>query len=205
MDNIDLTPALMHKYNGNPKVNKVGRYSVSMLWGMMTVNSFTKELYTTPEAYLRPEPHDFEGVMNMWQGTHKHAQVQELLDGYDKEIKKVMIIKIGSVEFELVGQVDAINATEGLEIKTSQKLHTSSKKWHDYQARIYCSMFERDVFKVCQPVVTKDKILLNVLAEIKRNDTWFNKEMAKLASYHEKLVALEKERQAKPVYPVHSQ
>lgn len=184
---IDLTEVLLKRYNDNPKINVVGRYSVSKLWSMM--NGYLKV-----ENYTKPEPVNFEGAMNMWQGTHKHVQVQELLDEYDKEIKIVKKIEYIGGDFEIVGMCDAINPEHGLELKTSQKLHSSAKRWHVYQAKIYCTMFEREIFKVVQPVRTKERIYLNVLEEVKRNDSWFNKEMQKLGAYHEQLKLYEKSK-----------
>lgn len=186
MEIIDLTGRLLDSYNKNPKQNVIGRYSVSKLYSMLGAD------WLPPEKYLSTEPVDFEGAMNMWNGTWKHQMVQSLLPEYQKEIKKVMKFNIDGQQFEIVGMCDAIADDHGLEIKTSSKLHTDSKRWHDHQARIYCTMFEREVFKVVQPVVSKDKVQLNILKEIKRNDTWFNKEMVKLAAYHKELVAYAK-------------
>lgn len=183
MEEIDLTQALLDTFNKEPRVRKVGRYNVSDLWAI--TNGYIK-----PEDYAKPQQIDFEGAMNMWQGTHKHAQIQELLDGHEIEVKEVITTDHDGEKIELVGKCDAMNEKFGLEIKTSAKLHEKSKKWHDYQAKIYCTLFKRDTFKIVQPCVYKGKLVLRVIGEVKRNDAWVAKQLDKLVEFHKEVKRL---------------
>ena len=119
----------------------------------------------------------------MWQGTWKHEQIQQLLEGYECEIKK---------EFELegltiVGKADAINKEEILEIKTTDKVLEKAKSWHTEQLTWYLYMFGRQKGRIVQPVKTSDKLYLKVIGEVKRNDKLVERQIKKLKEFHEKL------------------
>jgi len=84
---IDLTEKLLKRYP--PKPGKVGRYSCSKIWAF--ING-----YCTPQQYLDGEEVDFKGAMNMFNGTHKHAMIQSLLeDDYFMEYKKEKYMSVG--------------------------------------------------------------------------------------------------------------
>jgi hypothetical protein len=88
------------------------------------------------------------------------------------------------VEFTLVGKCDGINDEHILEIKTSDTVMSEAKPWAKYQAKIYCSMFERPFAVVMQPVWKGDKLILKRLAEVKRDEVFFATEMVKLREFH---------------------
>jgi len=178
MTDIDLTQKLLKFVNDDDHIRKIGRYSISNIWAML--NNYLK-----PEDYLKPEIKDFPSAFNIWQGKNKHLQVQQLLkDDYLLEVKEEFKVH----DFVVVGQVDAINKDEILEIKTSQEIHQKSKSWHDYQALLYCTFFKRPECRIVQPVFTPTKLLLKVIGIIKRDDAKVEKEMEKLLKYHQKVI-----------------
>ena len=169
---IDLTQKLLDMYS--PRIGKVGRYSCSKIWGILNG-------YCTPEQYINGEEIDFKSAMNMWQGTTKHAQIQQLLeDDYFLEYKREL--KVG--DFTIVGMADALNWEEILEIKTSEKVHDKAKPWAVHQLKLYLTLFERPKGRIVQPLRTANKLYLKELGEYKRDDTWFYKEMEKLNEFH---------------------
>lgn len=173
---IDLTPVLLKKFSGYPK--KVGRYSVSDMWAILNG-------YLSVREYLLPKKVDSVQAFRMWQGVTKHNQVQEFLKeiGWECEVKREREIK----GFEIVGKVDAINAGEILEIKTSEELMAKAKRWHLFQAKIYCSLFERPVAYIMQPVVNS-KVELKEIGCVKRDEEWFQEQMGLLEQFHEQLI-----------------
>ena len=95
-NHFDLTESLLRNYQGRPK--KVGRYSVSDVWAI-------EKSYLTVEKFLKGEENDFASCFRMWQGRAKHAQIQELLEGYDVESKKEYVHN----DWLLVGKVNPLN------------------------------------------------------------------------------------------------
>lgn len=177
-NHLDLTGHLKKRYQPYPRT--VGRYSASEAWSI--ING-----YTTPAQWLNPEPPDFKGMMNMWNGIQGHASVQDLLDKTKCENKKEY--KYG--EIVLVGKADYLpSPNEVWEFKTSSEAMTSAKPWHLHQVKLYCTMFERAVGMVLQPLTTKDKFVLRELARVNRNDAWFEEQMAKIQAFHEQVKAL---------------
>ena len=174
MNTIDLTELFLEKQKHRPI--KMGRYHISRLWGLLNG-------YTTPEEYLKGEIVDFQSALRMRMGTLKHDLIQELLDGWEIEQKKEYKHK----DFILVGKCDAINKTDILEIKTSDKIINTSKRWHDWQVRMYLSMFKRENGIIVQPVVQRNKLLLREIGKIRRNDKWFKLELAKIETLHRRL------------------
>ena len=123
----------------------------------------------------------------MWQGKSKHKQVQELLEGYVLEEKKEHVHN----DWLLVGKADAYNEDHILEIKTGDTIKDKAKEWHEYQARIYCSMFERPICYIVQPVVKSERIILKTIGEIKRNDNWLQKRLEIIDGFHKELQELQ--------------
>lgn len=187
LNHIDLTPDLTKRYKPYPR--KIGRYSASEAWSI--INGFT-----TPEKWLNPEPPDFKGMMNMWNGIQGHESVQGLLDKAKCEQKQVF--EYG--EIQLVGKADYLpNAQEVWEFKTSLEAMTSAKPWHIHQVKLYCTMFKRPVGLVLQPVTTKDKFLLRELGRVNRDDDWFQEQLDKLVAFHEQVKALAKQQDSLPL------
>ena len=168
---FDLTDSLLRNYQGRPKT--IGRYSVSDVWAI-------EKGYLTVEKFLKGEENDFGSCFRMWQGRAKHTQAQELLEGYEMETKK----EYPHNEWTLVGKVDAINAEHILEIKTAEKVLDKPKAWHEYQGKLYCTMFERDICYIVQPIVKGERVILKTLGEVKRDDEWFNKKLTIIDIFH---------------------
>ena len=175
-DRFDLTDSLLNKYKGRPKT--IGRYAVSDVWAI-------EKGYLTLRKFLEGQTNDFESCFRMWEGRRKHEQCQELLEGYEIEKK----VEYKHNDWLLVGKADAINSltNEGLEIKTSDKLLDKAKSWHEYQAKIYCSMFQVPIFYIVQPRIKENRIILKVLAEIERDDKWFEKKLKVIDKFHQEL------------------
>lgn len=175
---IDLTPHLTKRFKPYPR--KVGRYSPSEAWSI--ING-----YTTPEQWLNAAPPDFEGMIRMWNGIQGHNAVQDLLDKAKCENKK----EYSYGEIVVAGKADYLpNDDEVWEFKTSADVMTSAKPWHIHQAKMYCTMFERETGLVLQPLMLRDKFVLRELARVKRDDAWFEEQMAKIVAFHEQVKAL---------------
>ena len=172
--NLDLTQALLNSCKHHERTP--ARYSVSDLYGI--VNG-----YLTPQTWLYGRPVKLHEAFRMWQGRGKHRQVQELLTDWQIEVKKEYLFE----ELTLVGVVDAINEDCILEIKTSESVMAKAKEWHKYQARIYCSMFERPLAHVMQPVIKGQRLYLKNLGSVERDDEFFKEQLQLLNKFHKKL------------------
>ncbi len=163
----------------------VGRYSVSELWGLLTINSRTGKPYTSPKEWLNPSSKTFQSCFKMWEGTMKHKAVEELLpETWKTEIKKEYQYK----DITLVGQIDALSKDAVLEIKTSVDLMFEAKPWAEYQCRAYCSLFGKKKGIIVQPVVKNNQIILKTIGEVERDNKWFARELKKLNSFHLELL-----------------
>ena len=175
---IDLTQQLLKLYP--QEKGRIGRYSISSLWGLLNG-------YTSLDEYINGKPINYESALNMWCGTNKHAEIQQLLEGYECEIKKE--IKID--DFVIVGKVDAINSEEILEIKTTnplkRKLLTEPKRWHTEQLKWYLWLFDRPKGTIVQPVISPKQIGLKVVGYVKRDDIFIEKQINKLKIIHKQL------------------
>jgi len=174
---INLTDALIEQENQN-RQRKIGHYRVSDLWAMM--NGYLK-----PEDYLKPQKLGAKSCLLVWQGKNKHQQLEPLLEaiGWETEVSKQMEFE----DFLISGRADGLNEKQVLEIKTSAEVLGNSKRWHDYQVRIYCTLFEKPEGIICQPIIRNNKILLKELKTIKRNESWFKTQMELLKEYHNNL------------------
>jgi len=171
---FDLTEPLLRLYQGRP--HRVGRYNVGDVWAI-------EKGYMTVEKFLNGQENDFYSCFRMWEGRAKHQQVQELLTDYEHETKK----EYSHNNWVLVGKSDALKDDHGLEIKTGDKIKTEAKEWHEYQARIYCTLFERPIWYIVQPIVKGESIILKTIGEVQRDDDWFNKRLEVIDKFHEKL------------------
>jgi len=178
---IDLTPALYKVLE--PRERKVGRYNVSEIWAMLNG-------YLGVKDFFQKQAIDFEQAVRIYNGIKVHEKIETLLKemGYETEVKKEMKWK----DFVIVGKVDAINEKEIIEIKTSEGILGTAKKWHEHQVKMYLTMFEKERGIIAQPMKTSKKIYLNILKEIKRDDKWFERQMALLEKYHLSLKKYEK-------------
>tara|TARA_R100000750_G_scaffold35776_1_gene23021 strand:- start:363 stop:923 length:561 start_codon:yes stop_codon:yes gene_type:complete len=186
MENIDLVPNLLKEFPLKP--GKIGRYSISELWGCLNI-SRTGKPYKTPEQYLKGEEFDFESAMRMFKGIWKHKMVQNLMkDEWVIEKKK----EYKHNDWVIVGMADGIEKKRDLpiEIKTSDKLITQAKSWHVFQLKMYLSMFKKEMGVVVQPVTTKTGFYLKVVGEVKRDDKWFGKQLDLVEEFHQKLLKI---------------
>jgi len=179
---IDLTTHIL----GQKKVRKLNRFSCSeayyLLNGWTKIDDYVKgKEFTVKEAYI------------MLLGSLKHQAIQEWLkEEYQVEVKKE--ITIG--EIEIVGMADLLHLEPigdkpkllkgdyGIEIKTSDKLKDKASKGHEFQARMYCSLFEVPYFIIMQPVLAGNKCILKEIGRVKRNDKWFGGIINKLTELY---------------------
>jgi len=179
---IDLTQQLLESQRAKKRVNKIGRYHISKIWGMLNG-------YLPPEKYIEGEELDFTGSLNVWLGTNKHEMIQSLLENrfskVEMEVKKEM--KVG--DFVIVGSCDVLTPTEVIELKTSFNL-IPAKRWSIHQLKIYLHLFDREEGGLYQPRMTGTKLFLKELGRYKKSQKWFDGEMAKLTNYHNKLKQL---------------
>lgn len=175
MQDIDLTERLKEKMISWPR--KIGRYHSSELYGIT-------HKYLTVDKWLHaPERKVFE-LLKMWNGILVHDHIQRLLPAQYNEIKKEHIFK----DITLVAKADHLpDLDEVWEFKTSSEEFDSSKPSHDYQVKIYCSVFERSVGKVFQPVSSSKGLFLKHIGTVERDDTWFRGELEKLYDFHIKI------------------
>lgn len=180
---INLTKNLQQKMNARPRVR--GRYNSSELF---FINNGT----TTPELWLTPKVRTVAEILTMWSGIGVHNQLEDLLGKENSEKKKEFNYK----GITLVGKADYIPPAKGQvwEFKSSEKLMTTSKPWHDHQVKLYTTMFELPEGLIFQPVQNADGVYLRHLKTMRRDDAWFNQEMEKLYTFHQ---AVERLWQAK--------
>lgn len=201
---IDLTPALRKRYANYPK--KPGRYSASEMWAILNN-------YTSPEDFLNKPAPDFEGMMKMWMGIVNHEMVQELLIKDRCEVKREYYYygpgdarnfsrvippypqKAPPLKEQplitIVAKADYLPEEEAVwEFKTSAEVIEKAKSWHEHQAKLYTTMFEKPIARVLQPVTKGDKLLLKEIGRVERDDVWFEKQVEKLLKFDAKVRAL---------------
>lgn len=164
------------------KTRKIGRYHVSSLYNMLTPSS---NFYMPPEDYFKVNLPEFDAMMRMLKGSADHHLIQQLFQDCPQEVKKEM--EFGN--FVLVGMFDILHKDRIIELKTNRTKLINSGPWYEWQARAYCSMFEKDFCDIMQPTEKKGSLNLRLVKTIKRNDKWFAGTMEKLEEYH---LALEK-------------
>ena len=192
---IDLKKPLQIYTEKRDRENKVGRYSCSSIYAFL-------QGWETPEDFIKGKQMDFAGQFNCWEGTYKHKAIEELMEilGYETEVKKEM--KVG--DFTIVGIADYLSKDEVSDLKTSRELYSKAKKWHEFQVKLYCTLFEKPVGKIMQPVFEEEykpnkvgipkpvptNFYLKEIGSVKRDDSWFKKEMEKLSAFHKEVVKL---------------
>ena len=181
MNDLNLTKLLLKKMGSYPR--KRGRYNASELYGI------TKG-YVTPELWLNPKPKLAKDAIKMWNGTLAHEQIQKLLPKEGCELKREHLYK----GITLVGKADYQDASDPnsdiWEFKTSDVLMDTAKEGHEYQGRLYCTMFQRPRTIIYQPVQTADSLFLKNLGFVTRDDEWFDEQMEKLYAFHLKVEPL---------------
>jgi len=180
MNDINLTPKLQQKMSSRPRVR--GRYNASEMYFIINGS-------TTPEQWLNPSEKKVKEMLTMWDGIGTHNQIQDLLGKDHCEMKKEWVYK-GII---LVGKVDFMppNSPDDLwEIKSSERKMTTAKPWHEYQAKLYCTMFNKKRGLIYQPVKNSEGVYLKHLGTVEKSDGWFEIEMIKLFEFHEKVERL---------------
>lgn len=174
---IDLTQKLRQKMSSRARMR--GRYNSSELY-------FINAGLTTPEQWIKPPEKSMKEILTMWGGIGMHSQLEDLLGKDNCEAKKEIVYK-GIV---LVGKADYLPPLipdEVWEFKTSDRAMKTSKEWHDHQVKLYCTMFDRNIGKIFQPVQNADGVYLKHLKTIARDDKWFEGELEKLYQFHLKV------------------
>jgi len=178
---FDLTEKLLNKIKDDNHENKVGRYSCSKIWGILNG-------YMTPEQYIKGEEVSVLGATRMSQGKLKHKFLEDIFkDEYETEVKKEFDVG----EFKIVGIADILDlgGKNVCDFKTSDALK-EGKRWDLYQVFLYCTIFDRPKGIILQPRFTEEKIWLENIGTVKRNDKKFYKEMEKLSAFHKKVKKL---------------
>lgn len=177
MKYIDLT-ANLNEYHKN-KERVIGRYRASELYFLL------KE---PPENYFKPKNFTMEEMIGMWRGTMKHKGIQDLLTSWEHE--KPNEIDYGG--FVLRAKCDCYKPDTILEIKTKRNGNVMDKasSWQIFQLRTYLGMYQVPWGKVVQPVILGGKLKLKVLAEVAKNDKWYQDVIEQVREYHNKLVKL---------------
>jgi len=174
---INLTERLKLKMGSYPKTR--GRYSSSQLYGIMNG-------WITPEQWIDPPERDIKDILNMWGGIGLHNQLEDLMGRENSEKKKEYCYK----DIVLVGKADFLpphKKNQVWEFKTSENKMDKAKPWHEYQAKIYATLFDCEEGVIYQPVQNDQGIFLKHLGTIKRDDEWFKGEIEKLYEFHLKV------------------
>ena len=180
---IDLTPLLKKRFAPYPRT--IGRFSVSDIWAICNTNR-DGERYKGVEEWLHnPEP-DLEGMMRMYNGIIQHEQVQFMLK---KELCEVKV-EYPYKGLTIVAKADYLPDDEegGWEFKTSDKVLEKSKTWHDWQSKIYCTLYERPTWSILQPIVSEGKLVLREIGDVKRDDAWVHKQFDNLLDFHQEVL-----------------
>ena len=186
---IDLTDKFLSAAKSYPR--KLGRYSCSQIYRMLEAGKIPWGLPAS--KYFEPEPVDFDGALRMINGVQTHDLVQKYLPADKNEVKFEYEYKVGDeTKFVLVGKVDHLPDDSVWEIKSSEKEMSSSKEYQDHQARLYCTICDRPIAYILQPLIKNDRFILKEIGRVERDDEWFQSEMLRLLNYHERLIELNK-------------
>ncbi len=185
---IDVTPLLMEKLG--KKTRKIGRYNCSDLYAI-------KAGWLTPEKFLDGEEVDFTGLMRMLSGIVLHEKIQMLLEKDACEVK----VEYPYKDIVLVGKADYLppESDEVWDFKTSEKIMDKAKPWNNFQIKLYCSMFKKEVGRIYQPIIKGEEgersFVLVDKGGVERDDSWFQKELENLYRFHLKVVELKEKRE----------
>jgi len=177
---IDLTQRLKNKMASRPRVR--GRYNSSEMYGIIIG-------WTTPEQWFNAPEKPIKDILNMWSGIGMHNQLENLM-GAEFSEKKVEFPYKGII---LVAKADYLpqhKPEEVWEFKTSDHTLEKAKPWHEYQAKLYTSMFNKQRGMIYQPVQAENGIFLKHIGTVERDDKWFEEELQKLYIFHEKVEKL---------------
>ncbi len=177
---------LLEKTHADRRENKIGRYSVSGIWAI-------NNNYMSMKKFIDGEDFDFVSCFRMWNGTWKHAQLEDLFKwkGYQVEQKREKEIVHDDAKFTIVGKADIFDLIETEDVcdfKTSDTLTSEAKPWSMYQVKMYCTLFEKPVGYIVEPRKNANDIWLEVIGKVERNDEWFEYEMCLLKDFHKKLL-----------------
>jgi CRISPR/Cas system-associated exonuclease Cas4 (RecB family) len=165
MKEINLTDYL----RGEKRERKLNRFSVSELYYLLAG-------WTTVEEYLKGKEFTIKNLWEMKLGELKHQWIQDFLKkDYECEIKKVYKVD----DLEIVGKADLIAKDHGIEIKTGKARDKASRS-QEFQARMYCTIFEKPVFYIMQPYHNHEKAYLKTIGVVHRNDKWFETQINKI-------------------------
>jgi len=182
MAHLNLTPLLRKRLAPYPRT--LGRYNSSELFGI-------SKGWTTPEKWIQQTPFNVTALMAMWNGMIVHDYVQDLLPSECNEVKKVYSHEYAPGQtIELVAKVDHLpnDPFEVWEFKSSKEEHKSAKPGHKYQAKLYCTVHERPLARVFQPVQNERGLFLKEIGVEERDDKWFLEQMDMLSEFHKQVV-----------------
>ena len=175
MQEINLTSEFIELNKKSPRT--IGRFNCSEVWAI-------ERGYIVPENYCQTNSLPFSDLFRMWEGTIKHSSLQPILEAkkWLTEQKKEYAFASDCV---LVGKADALTDDMVIEIKTSNNLIPEAKSWHLYQTQLYCTLFEKEIGVVVQPIIKKTGLYLKEIGKVRRDDIWFNKRIIMLTKFHQ--------------------
>jgi len=196
-DTIDLKPAIMEEIEENQRDREVGRYRVSEIYALLNN-------WTPPKEYLLREKIDFINAYQMWRGTGKHKDIEGLMKRLGYEVEVPIEKKVG--EMTISGRCDFTSKDFIGDLKTGLELIGASKKWQDFQVKMYCSLFEKQYGYIVEAIEKTDYIpnkanrltikvvdcYLKVIGVVEKDDKWFDEQMVLLEKYHNKLKVVNK-------------
>lgn len=171
---LDLTQHL----RGDKRERVINRFSVSELYYLLAG-------YTTIEEYVKGKELTVKNLWEMQLGSLKHEWIQAhpfIKEKYQCEIKKVYETQ----GIQIVAKADGICKEHGIEIKTGKAREKASRS-QEFQARMYCTLFELPVFYIVQPYHNHEKAYLKTIGVIHRNDKWFATQVQKILLKYEEI------------------
>ncbi len=175
---IDLTDVLKQKMK--PRARVRGRYNSSEIYAILVGFRGHK---MTPAEWMKSEPKEVKDLLNMWNGTGIHNQLEDLM-GKEHSEKKIEYKYTG---LTLVAKVDFMPPHKPdhiWEFKSSEKTMDKAKPWAEHQVKLYTSIFEKKFGSIYQPVQSPEGLFLKHLATVNRDDVWFMEQMEALYQFH---------------------
>jgi hypothetical protein len=139
---------------------------------------------------MNPTERALEDMFNLWNGIGLHNQFQDVMGKEYAEKKEVLIYK----DISIVAKADYLPPEypdEVWEIKTSDKIIEPVRKpWFKTQTKFYCTIFNKPVALIYQPLQDDNGIYLKHIDTVQRDDKWVEEQLEKLYNFHLRLEKL---------------
>jgi len=162
---------------GEKRERKLNRFSVSDLYYLL-------QGWTSLEEHINGKNIPLMQLWDMKKGEQKHQWIQDSPQFKEMECEIKRVCEVDGLE--IVGRADALAKDYGVEIKTGKARETASRS-QEYQAKMYCTMFEKPIFYIVQPYINNEMAYLKTIGVVERDDKWFQKQVEKIKLKYEEL------------------